>query len=189
MWYVCLLITLAPALQMLGKDDFQAMGILLKNNQRDFKKHSTLKTLQTYLLIALAYIVVKFLKCYIYIGSGRCPGGGHGSPLQYSCLENPQGWRSLVGYSPWGHKELDMIEWLSTAHTHTHTHTHTRLDYIYIPSFFFLKKTIFFLCYFIYQKFLFLCHSLVHCMYPQCCSPPHFSYLLLSQLSDKTTHP
>ena len=22
-------------------------------------------------------------------GSGRSPGGGHGSPLQYSCLENP----------------------------------------------------------------------------------------------------
>ena len=22
-------------------------------------------------------------------GSGRCPGGGHGNPLQYSCLENP----------------------------------------------------------------------------------------------------
>ena len=22
-------------------------------------------------------------------GSGRCPRGGHGSPLQYSCLENP----------------------------------------------------------------------------------------------------
>ena len=22
-------------------------------------------------------------------GSGRPPGGGHGSPLQYSCLENP----------------------------------------------------------------------------------------------------
>ena len=22
-------------------------------------------------------------------GSGRCPGRGHGSPLQYSCLENP----------------------------------------------------------------------------------------------------
>ena len=21
--------------------------------------------------------------------SGRCPGGGHGKPLQYSCLENP----------------------------------------------------------------------------------------------------
>ena len=22
-------------------------------------------------------------------GSGRFPGGGHGDPLQYSCLENP----------------------------------------------------------------------------------------------------
>ena len=22
-------------------------------------------------------------------GSGRFPGGGHGKPLQYSCLENP----------------------------------------------------------------------------------------------------
>ena len=22
-------------------------------------------------------------------GSGRSPGGGHGSPLQYSCLEDP----------------------------------------------------------------------------------------------------
>ena len=22
-------------------------------------------------------------------GSGRCPGGGHGNPLQYSCLEDP----------------------------------------------------------------------------------------------------
>ena len=23
------------------------------------------------------------------LGSGRNPGGGHGNPLQYSCLENP----------------------------------------------------------------------------------------------------
>ena len=23
------------------------------------------------------------------LGSGRSPGGGHGDPLQYSCLENP----------------------------------------------------------------------------------------------------
>ena len=27
-----------------------------------------------------------------------------------SCLENPHGQRSLVGYSPWSHKELDMTE-------------------------------------------------------------------------------
>jgi len=43
-------------------------------------------------------------------GSGRSPGGGHGNPLQYSCLESPHGQRSLAGYSPWGHKELDMAE-------------------------------------------------------------------------------
>ena len=33
-------------------------------------------------------------------GSGRSPGGGHGNPLQYSCLENPMDRDSLVGYSP-----------------------------------------------------------------------------------------
>ena len=43
-------------------------------------------------------------------GSGRCPGGGHGNPLQYSCLENPHGQKRLVSYSPWGHKELDTTE-------------------------------------------------------------------------------
>ena len=43
-------------------------------------------------------------------GSGRSPGGGHGNPLQYSCLENPHGQRSLVGYSLWGCKQSDMTE-------------------------------------------------------------------------------
>ena len=30
---------------------------------------------------------------------GRCPGGGHGNPLQYSCLKNPmdrEAWRATV---------------------------------------------------------------------------------------------
>ena len=40
-------------------------------------------------------------------GSGRSPGEGNSNPLQYSCLENSRGQRSLVGYSPWGPKELD----------------------------------------------------------------------------------
>ena len=30
---------------------------------------------------------------------GRSSGGGHGNPLQYSCLESPHGQRSLAGYS------------------------------------------------------------------------------------------
>ena len=50
---------------------------------------------------------------------GRSPGGGHGSPLQYSCLENPHGPRSLEGYSPWGLKESDITERLSPAHSTT----------------------------------------------------------------------
>ena len=34
-------------------------------------------------------------------GSGRSPGGGHGNPLQYACLENPRGrgawWAAVYG--------------------------------------------------------------------------------------------
>ena len=37
-------------------------------------------------------------------GLGRSPGEGQSKPLQYSCLENPHGQKSLVGYSPWGHR-------------------------------------------------------------------------------------
>ena len=40
-------------------------------------------------------------------GLGRSPGGGHGDSLQYSCLENPRGQRSLAGYSPWDCKKSD----------------------------------------------------------------------------------
>ena len=47
------------------------------------------------------------------LGAGRSAGEGNGNPLQYSCLENPHGQRSLTGYSPWGHKELGMTERLT----------------------------------------------------------------------------
>ena len=33
---------------------------------------------------------------------GRSPGDGHDNPLQYSCLGNFHGQRSLAGYSPCG---------------------------------------------------------------------------------------
>ena len=46
-------------------------------------------------------------------GLGRAPGGGHGNPLQYSCLENPMdrgAWQATV------HRvaESDMTE--ATSH-------------------------------------------------------------------------
>ena len=46
---------------------------------------------------------------------GKSPGGGHGKPFQYSCLENPHEQRSLVGYSSWGCRELNTTERLSTV--------------------------------------------------------------------------
>ena len=50
---------------------------------------------------------------------GRSPGEGHSH--SYSCLENHHGQSSLVGYSTWGRKELDMTERLSTAQHRHHT--------------------------------------------------------------------
>ena len=49
-------------------------------------------------------------------GLGRSPGGGNGNLLQYSCLGNPHGQRSLAGYSSWNLKDLNTTEELSTKH-------------------------------------------------------------------------
>ena len=40
-------------------------------------------------------------------GSGRSRGGGHGNPLQYSCLENP----------------MDRVAWRATVHSVTELDT------------------------------------------------------------------
>ena len=63
------------------------------------------------------------------LGWEKSPGGGNGNPLQYSCLGNPHGQRSLVGYCPWGHKESDMTEKLSTAYLN-HFAAHQKLNNI-----------------------------------------------------------
>ena len=45
-------------------------------------------------------------------GSGRPPGGGHGNPLQYSCLENPMdrgAWRATVHRAGHGWSDLAYI--------------------------------------------------------------------------------
>ena len=61
------------------------------------------------LLASQVALVVKSLQETQVQSLGRedSPGGGHGNPLQYSCLENPCGQRSQAGYSPRGRKELD----------------------------------------------------------------------------------
>ena len=68
-------------------------------------------------LVAQASLVVQMVKnppaMQEIPGLGRFPGGGHGNPLQYSCLENCYGQRSLADCSPWDHEELDTTERLS----------------------------------------------------------------------------
>ena len=46
---------------------------------------------------------------------GKIPWSRKWQPLQYSCLENSMGRGTC--YSPWGHKELETTERLST-HAH-----------------------------------------------------------------------
>ena len=50
-----------------------------------------------------------------WVGKTPLESSWSGNSLQYSCLENPHGQRSLAGYSPWSCKELDMTEQLNTA--------------------------------------------------------------------------
>ena len=51
-------------------------------------------------------------------GWGRSPGEGNGTPVFLPGKSH--GWRNLVGYSPWGRKELDRTERL---HTHIYIST------------------------------------------------------------------
>ena len=56
-------------------------------------------------------------------GLGRFPWRRSWQPTPVFLPGDSHGQKSLVSYSPWGHRESHMTEHLS-AHTHTHTHTH-----------------------------------------------------------------
>ena len=47
-------------------------------------------------------------------GLGRSPGEGNDKPTPVSLPGEFHGQRSLAGYSPWGHKESDMTEQLTS---------------------------------------------------------------------------
>ena len=64
------------------------------------------------------------------------------NPLQYSCLENPHGQRSLASFSPQGHSELDMTERLSTAHKDRKGHSHRVLVGVMFGTRVFIKVKI-----------------------------------------------
>ena len=46
------------------------------------------------------------------LGWGKSPREGKGNPTPVFLSGESHGQKSLVGYSPWGHKELDMTKWL-----------------------------------------------------------------------------
>ena len=57
-------------------------------------------------------------------GSGRCPGGGHGSPLQYSCLENPLDrgpWWAMVHRATKNQVRLKQLSMHACPEKQTHT--------------------------------------------------------------------
>ena len=83
--------------------------------------HSSICSLNNYLASPRAYLVAQTVKnpfamweIWVHsLGWEDSPGGGHGDPFQFTCLENPHGQRSMAGYSAWGHKKLDTTEQLS----------------------------------------------------------------------------
>ena len=57
-------------------------------------------------------------------GSGKIPWRKKWQPTPVFLPVKSHGQRSLVSYSPWGHKESDMTEY-ACMYIHTHTHTRT----------------------------------------------------------------
>ena len=70
-------------------------------------------------------------------GLGKSPGGRAWQPTPVFLPGESRGQRSLVGYSPWGRKELDITKRLRTAHNTGASRSSNNYSYVF---FFFAKK-------------------------------------------------
>ena len=85
---------------------------------------------------------LQYRRCRFNSWVGKIPWRRKWQPTLLFLPEEFHGQRSLVGYSPWGCKELDTTEWLST---HTYIYN-LKLTWYYKSTILQLKKK---LCYFI----------------------------------------
>ena len=88
-------------------------------------------------------------------GPGRSPGKGNGYLLQYSCLENSMD-RSLVGYSPQGHRKVGH-GWVTNTFTFTFSYLFNNYSVCFYSILYFchVSSTHFLLCLHI-RHFVFL---------------------------------
>ena len=73
-------------------------------------------------------------RCRFHPCTGKIPWRRKCQPTPVFLPGKSHGYRSLVGYSPWGHKESDMTEWLSTQHINQ-----VAYFYYFFPGFNLLK--------------------------------------------------
>ena len=127
---------------MLGKDDFQSMGILLKNNQRYFKKTYNLKKFSNLSSNSIClHCCEVFRMVYIYwIGKMLWRRAWQPTPVflpgKSPGMEEPGGLQSLGSQRvrhDWATKH--------STHSHMHTYKYILLDYLY--AFIFLRKPYF----------------------------------------------
>ena len=67
----------------------------------------------------------------LILGWGISPGVGNGTPLHYSCLENP------MDRGAWWAAVHGVTELVATEHAHTHTSTTFNFLFLFIPCCFF----------------------------------------------------
>ena len=90
-----------PPVFLLGK--FHGQRSLVAYSPWGHKKSDITEHARTHTHTSLPFLG-SFFFYEVYFGEEN------GNPLQYSCLENPHGQRSLMGYSPWGHRKSDSTE-------------------------------------------------------------------------------
>ena len=88
------------------------LSMVPQKSWRWFNKQEQLMACSRALARTLSLSLSLSLYIYIYI---YIFGEGNSTPLQCSCLENPRDSGAWVGFSPWGHKELDMTERLTLS--------------------------------------------------------------------------